>query len=101
MANQSTNDSTTQASTAKPKMSYFRTKLAGMRVYTGKKDARVESARFSIFEERENGDPVRVGYLETDNEAVVKELENDVNVESIDKDEFEKATGEKSKPVGY
>lgn len=53
-------------------------------------------ARFSPYLERDAGENVKVGYLETDDKDVIAILANDGNVEEIDAKDYEKATGPKS-----
>ena len=61
-----------------------------------KGETQAPSVQFVPFEEKWEGDKVYVGYLETDNATAQKILANDPNVEEIEKDQYERATGEKA-----
>jgi hypothetical protein len=60
-----------------------------------------QTVRFAPYREKEFGDVTKVGYLATDNAVAIKALKNDPNVSEISQEEFDKATGEGSAPVGY
>lgn len=80
------------------KSKYFRSKVAGLAFW---KDG-VEVTRFVPFYEREDGDRVKVGYLEVVDADVAELVEADVNTESITKKEFEQATqSKKSEQASY
>lgn len=53
--------------------------------------------RFTAYSDTWKGNPVRVGYLETDNPKAVKALEANSTCVKIDKAEYEKAMKELSK----
>lgn len=91
----------TQASTH-----YYRSGISGLEVVVApadesKGEVAPQTVRFAPYREKEFGDVTRVGYLATDNAKAVKALKDDPNVTEISQDEFDKATGEGSAPVGY
>lgn len=74
---------------------YYRTRIAGLSVHTSEpKDGDVAPGRtrFKPFLEKFQGDEVKVGYLATDDETAQKKLDQDINVEKIEKSDYEKAT---------
>lgn len=89
------------------KMMYYRSRLSGLSVVVGEYDPAhpadaPKSIRFVPYVEKYEGDKIYVGYLATQNEIAQSKLEADPNVESIDKDEFEKATkSEKAQRAAY
>ncbi len=84
---------------------YFKSQIAGLTVQVGpplSHEVAPQTVRFVPYEEKFQGDPVKVGYLATDNAVAIKKCRADDNVEEIDKDEFEKATtGKNAKRVAY
>lgn len=92
------NDETKIAKAEKPKAakSYYTSKFAGLTVMAGEK-----SARFMPYLERVNGDPVKVGYLSTSDNGIKKVCDSDANIVAISKEDFSKATGDDSFPIGY
>lgn len=68
-----------------------------------KGEVQPETVRFSPFEERWDGDKIKVGYLSTDNSVAQRKLADDPNVEEITEEEFARATdpdvNEKVKPL--
>lgn len=85
---------------------YYRSSISGLEVVVGQADASKgevapQTVRFAPYREKEFGDVTKVGYLATDNAKAIKALKDDPNVTEIDQDEFDKATGEGSAPVGY
>jgi hypothetical protein len=88
------------------KLHYYRSGIAGLEVVVGppdedKGEVAPQTVRFAPYREKEFGDVTKVGYLATDNAKAVKALESDPDVTEIDQDEFDKATGEGSAPIGY
>jgi hypothetical protein len=84
---------------------YYKSKLSALEVVIGdpdreKGEVAPKTVRFTPYLEKENGDNVNVGYLETDNSVAQQKLKNDFNVEEIEKDEFDKATGDKAIELG-
>lgn len=85
---------------------YFRSSIAGLEVVIGQPDRDLgevapKTVRFVPYREKEFGDVVKVGYLSTDDTVALKKLLNDPNVTEIEKDEFDKNTGEKATRLGY
>lgn len=74
---------------------YYKSQISGLTVILGSpKNGEVEpeKVRFSPFEEKEDGERIKVGYLATDDERAHERLAEDPNVEEIDKDEYKKRT---------
>lgn len=85
---------------------YYRSSISGLSVEVAppdesKGEVAPQTVRFAPYREKEFGDVTKVGYLATDNKVAQKKLANDPNVTEIDEDEYNKATGEGSSPVGY
>lgn len=83
---------------------FYRSRLSGLSVLVKahKQDATLNQVvRFVPYSEKYQGDDVKVGYLKTNVSQVIEILENDPNVEEIQQQEFEKATGKGSRPAGY
>lgn len=83
---------------------YYRSTFAGLEVQTkpadvSKGEVAPHVVKFEGYEERWDGDKIKVGYLETDDEYVQAVLDEDQNVDEIDKDVFAKATGKDSKKL--
>lgn len=90
----------------KASLKYYRSSISGLSVEVAppdesKGEVAPQAVRFAPYREKEFGDVTKVGYLATDNAVAQAKLENDPNVTEIDQDEFEKATGDGSAPVGY
>lgn len=82
-------------------MHYFRSKISALSVVIGNPDpTKGEVAHptvdFVPYWEEARGveGQFKVGYLKTNNGSAIKKLENDVNVEKIDKEQFDAATEE-------
>lgn len=90
----------------KANVKYYRSGVAGLEVVVAppdesKGEVAPQTVRFAPYREKEFGDVTKVGYLATDNAVAISKLEGDPNVTEIDQDEYDKATGEGSAPVGY
>lgn len=90
----------------KASVKYYRSSISGLSVEiappdTSKGEVAPQTVRFAPYREKEFGDVTKVGYLATDNPVAQGKLENDPNVTEIEQEEYDKATGEGSAPVGY
>lgn len=86
----------------KSKVHYYRSKLSGLSVIVGgatSDNPEPQYVRFNAFLEKEAGDPIKVGYLATDNEIAIERLAQDPNVEEIDQSEYKKCTDDTSAKV--
>lgn len=84
---------------------YCKSRLAALEVVIGdpdraKGEVAPKTVRFTPYLEKFQGDNIRVGYLETDNAAAQTALKDDFNVEVIEKDEYDKATGKDAIELG-
>lgn len=70
---------------------YYKSSIHGLAIADG--NAFVAPARFVAYQERYQGDLVKIGYLETSDPAIQDILADDPNVEAITAAEFKKATG--------
>ena len=98
-ASPSPSRSSKQKATAKKAgVKYYRSRLHGLSVVVNNDledpdpTTAVEKVRFEPFQEKFQGDDVKVGYLATDNKRAQELLDNDPSVEELTKDEYEKAT---------
>lgn len=57
-----------------------------------------QTVRFAPFEERYEGEAVKVGYLATDNKRAIQLLKEDSSVEEIDEEEFVSRTDPENNP---
>jgi ethanolamine utilization protein EutQ (cupin superfamily) len=85
---------------------YYKSAISGLSVVIGQPDREKgevapKTVRFTPYLEKENGDSVKVGYLQTEDTTVQGILKHDSNVVAIEKDEFDKATGDKAIELGY
>jgi hypothetical protein len=85
---------------------FYKSNISGLSVEVGEPDfdkgeVAPQLVRFEPYREKVFGDPVKVGYLATDNAVAQKKLANDPNVVEIKQEEYDKATGDGSDPVGY
>lgn len=85
---------------------FYKSQLAGLSVVVGdpdtsKGEVAPQTVRFEPYREYFRGDPVKVGYLQTDSDLVQKKLKEDANVQEITQKEYDEATGENADPVGY
>lgn len=81
---------------------YYKSRIAGLSVVVGDPlpdEVAPQLVQFQQYRERYQGDEIKVGYLETDNEVAQKALSKDFNVEEIKKEDFEKATDPKDPQV--
>jgi hypothetical protein len=80
---------------AETKMRYYRTNIAGLKVVVGSpegNDVAPQTVDFVQYSEMWQGDPVRVGYLATDNPVAQKHLKADNNVDEINEEAYTNAT---------
>lgn len=82
-------------------MKYYRSAIAGLKIEVGPPvsgDVAPQTVSFDVYQEKYQGDNIKVGYLATDNSVAQKVLKNDINVEEIDEDEFNQNTDSDANP---
>lgn len=91
----------------KSKVHYYRTLIAGLKIQTADNNdpgisdpALLEHVRFSVYEEKYQGDVRRVGFLVTEDKYIIKTLSTDGNVTELTKEQYDKAMEDPdTKPV--
>lgn len=82
-------------------LKFYRSRVHSLKVVVAQPDTDAgevapETVDFVPYEEKYQGDAVKIGYLKTDNPVAIKALSDDVNVEEIKADEYNKATDPKT-----
>lgn len=86
----------------KKELKYYRTELTGLSVVVGDPEegqVAPQTVRFVPYNYQTDFEVVTRGYLATDNEVAIKKLDNDPNVTSITKEDFDKYTNEENDKI--